>query len=83
MNTKNQEVRLEVMVCFTPNNQDGMGEYVISDCRAEAMTQVAPLTAVTAYGARDIARQAINQFLAQQNELIKAEHFVKETGATL
>ncbi len=77
---KAQEVRLEVMIRFDPKSKEGIGEYVISDCRAEATTQVDSRTAVTAYGAKDIAHQAINQFLKQQNELIQADHFVK-TGA--
>ncbi|NAW98625.1 MULTISPECIES: hypothetical protein [unclassified Vibrio] len=78
----NQEIRLEVIVRFGPNNQNGIGEFFISDCRAEAITQVDSASAVTAFGARDIAYSAVNQFLKQQNELIKAEHFVK-TGAPL
>lgn len=78
----NQEIRLEVIVRFDPNNQNGIGEFLISGCRAEALTQVDSVSAVTAYGARDIAYSAVNQFLKQQNELIKADHFVK-TGASL
>ncbi len=77
-----QEVRLEVMIRFDPNSKQGMGEYFISDCRAEAITQVDPISAVTANAARDTAYSAVNQFLKQQNELIQADHFVK-TGASL
>ncbi|EGR1309346.1 hypothetical protein D9A28_05170 [Vibrio cholerae] len=79
---KVQEVRLEVMIRFDPNSNEGIGEFFISDCRAEALTQVDSASAVTAYGARDIAYSAVNQFLKQQNELIQADHFVK-TGAPL
>ncbi|EGQ8442810.1 hypothetical protein GTW15_07405 [Vibrio cholerae] len=79
---KVQEVRLEVMIRFDPNSNEGIGELFISDCRAEALTQVDSASAVTAYGARDIAYSAVNQFLKQQNELIQADHFVK-TGAPL
>ncbi len=79
---KIQEVRLEVMIRFDPNSKEGMGEYFISDCRAEAITQVDPISAVTANGARDIAYREVNQFLKQQNERIQADHFVK-TGASL
>ncbi len=77
-----QEVRLEVMIRFDPNSKEGMGEYFISDCRAEAITQVDPTSAITANAARDTAYSAVNQLLKQQNELIKADHFVK-TGASL
>ncbi len=79
---KIQEVRLEVMIRFDPNSKEGMGEYFISDCRAEAITQVDPISAVTANAARDTAYSAVNQFLEQQNEVLKANHFVK-TGAPL
>ncbi len=77
-----QEVRLEVMIRFDPNSKEGMGEYFISDCRAEAITQVDPTSAVTAKAARDTAYDAVNQFLKQQNEVLKANYFVK-TGASL
>ncbi len=77
-----QEVRLEVMIRFDPNSKEGMGEYFISDCRAEAITQVDPTSAITANAARDTAYSAVNQFLKQQNEVLKANHFVK-TGAPL
>lgn len=79
---KPQEVRLEVMIRFDPNSNEGIGEFFISYCRAEAITQVDPTSAVTANAARDTAYSAVNQFLKQQNELIKADHFVK-TGASL
>lgn len=78
----NQKIKIEVIVRFDPNNQNGIGEFFISDCRAEALTQVDSASAATAYGARDIAYSAVNQFLKQQNELIQADHFVK-TGAPL
>ncbi|MDE1350400.1 hypothetical protein L9W80_09575 [Vibrio aestuarianus] len=79
---KVQEVRLEVMIRFDPNSNEGIGEFFISEHRAEAITQVDPMSAITAYAARDTAYHAVNQFLKQQNELIKADHFVK-TGAPL
>ncbi|CAH8242714.1 conserved hypothetical protein [Vibrio aestuarianus] len=80
--TPNQEIKLEVIVRFEQGNKNSIGEFFISDCRAEAITQVDSISAVTAYGARDTAYQTVNQFLKQQNELIKADHFVK-TGAPL
>ncbi|WP_417883066.1 hypothetical protein [Vibrio rumoiensis] len=64
---QNQEIKIEVTVRFDPNNRNGLGEFFISDCRAEALTQVESLTAVIAYGARDIAHQSINQYLKQHN----------------
>ncbi|MFA0630999.1 hypothetical protein AB4589_25135 [Vibrio sp. 10N.222.49.A3] len=76
----NQDIKLEVIVRFEPNNQNGIGEFSIVDYRAEALTQIGSHTAITAYGAKDTAYQAVDQFLKQQNELIKADHFVK-TGA--
>ncbi|NAW59293.1 MULTISPECIES: hypothetical protein [unclassified Vibrio] len=72
-----QRVNLEMVIHFEPNARNGIGEFFISDCRAEAITQVDSAIAVTAYGAKDAAYQAINQFLKQQNELIQADHFVK------
>lgn len=76
----NQDIKLEVIIRFTPESPNGIGAFSISDCRAEAITQVDSAIAVAAYGARDTAYQAIHQFLKQQNELIQADHFVK-TGA--
>lgn len=54
-----QEFKVEVNVKFSH------GEYHIDACRAEALTQVTSHTAVIAYGVRDIARQAINEYLKQ------------------
>ncbi|CAK1713320.1 conserved hypothetical protein [Vibrio crassostreae] len=76
----NQDIKLEVIVRFDPKNQNGIGEFSIVDYRAEALTQVGSHTAIAAYGAKDTVYQVVNQFLKQQNELIKADHFVK-TGA--
>lgn len=76
----NQDIKLEVIVRFDPNNQNGIGEFSIVDSRAEALTQLESNTAIAAYGAKDMAYQAVSQFLKQQNELIQADHFVK-TGA--
>ncbi|MFA0249186.1 hypothetical protein AB4480_06645 [Vibrio sp. 10N.261.45.A4] len=73
----NQDIKPEVIVRFDPNNQNSIGEFSIVDYRAEVLTQVGSHTAIAAYGAKDTAYQAVNQFLKQQNELIKADHFVK------